>query len=127
MSRKIPSGKIAGGIVRFIIGIPRWVLRIALILLVVPLVLGGLEQCHSVAEPPPSGQAPWVVQTYISTDNVTRIPAHFYLGKEYGVFDGVPVLKGYWEYDGNDYIYHEAIIEFPQSEYGAIDVLRRTQ
>lgn len=110
---------------RAIISVPRWVLRAGLLVLIIFMVLGALRYCQGDIDPPPIDQAPWVVQTYIYSDDGTRVPSRYYLGKEYSTIDGIPALKGYWDFDGKEYRYHEAVKMFRLEDYGPVDIIRR--
>jgi hypothetical protein len=99
---------------------------IFLAIILIPVIFGlfAVRQ-HQSAEPEVK-DAPWLVQTYLYVKGI-KTPSHTFYGQQYSTVNGVPTLLVYWEWNGRKYVKHEGTKSFPQSEWGAVDIVRRTQ
>ena len=98
-----------------------WVARIAIGLLFLFILLGGIAFAVNKSEPPSPDKAVYAIQTY-SADGL-KIPSRIYFTDEI-VYDGnLPVVTDYWKFDGENYkrIKNERIFTEP------VTIVRRTK
>jgi len=91
---------------------------VVLVLLVVAglfFSLGYVKQCSRVEKPPTAIDAPWLIQT----------SSRIYYAREYSIRQGTPSVKGYWVFDGRNYKFMDGVLEFKESIYGKVTVIRR--
>lgn len=101
----------------------KWIPRILLMALVVWIATGIINYYLTRPSKPPEPPY-YAIQTY--SNDEFKVPSRIYFTKEFSYNDdGIPVAKGYWDYDGKDYHKHNSSIEFPQDIYGNIEVVRR--
>ena len=99
----------------------KWASRVVTGTVLLFFLLSAVMCFMQPGEPP---ETEWGVQTY--TNDQFRIPSRYYYGDSIEYIDGYPVLKGsWWSYDGKKYHKHKGDKEFPVSEYGKVDVIRR--
>ncbi len=105
-----------------------WIVR-GISILIILLILGGVisfaaSYFSRPAVAPSIDNAPWSIQTY-SVDEM-RVPSRIYYAESVGQDGQTPVITNYWTYNGKKYYYHRGNKEFPVSEYGAIQIVKRT-
>ncbi|MDD5338179.1 MAG: hypothetical protein PHG35_02040 [Dehalococcoidales bacterium] len=110
---------------KLIITLPRWGARIILLLIIIPFILGFFAVCQQQSTEPSVKNAPWAVQTYTYMDDGTKVRSRLFYGQQYSTVDGTPTLLNWYEWNGKKYILHKETTSFPQSEWGAVDIIKR--
>lgn len=106
---------------------PLWLVRIGSILtmLVVFTLAGSMAYVYitGYGQGVPE-KAPFAIMTYSHIDN-QALPLRTYYGDKYLEVDGEPALDGWWSFNGQRYVYHRGVKDFPKAEWGAVTVIRR--
>ncbi len=101
----------------------KWVVRGIGLLMLLMLIGGVLPFFYQPGSLPATSSANWAIQTY-STDGL-HIPSRIYYAEKVEFRDGVPVISGYWTFDGEKYHKQRGEKALPVEECGIIDIIRR--
>jgi len=97
-----------------------WITRIASLAFLLLLVAGALVFATGPDEAPDIEKAPWGIQTY--TDDV---PSRVYYAEDVRLEGNMPIIKGYWSFNGKKFKFNKGEKEFPQSDYSFVQVVDR--
>jgi len=105
----------------------KWLGRILICFVIIVFAIGALTWLQNRAMSPPSVKdAPWAIQTF--SNDEFKIPSRVYYTEIIEIQqDGTPVIRNYWNYDGERYHRYRGEKSFPVDLYGNIQIVRRGQ
>lgn len=84
----------------------KWLGRILLLLLLMPVIIGAYAYFELKSrEPPDIEKAEYGVQAYYEYADGQKVPTRYYYTEKIEIVNGEAVLDGYWKFDGLKYNY----------------------
>lgn len=97
-----------------------WLSRLVALAFVVLLVVGALVFASAPDPAPSIEKAPYGIQTYTND-----VPSRAYYAQNIRLEGNVPIVTGYWDFDGKDFKFHKGEKEFPPSKYSYVQIVDR--
>ncbi len=95
----------------------RVVVILALIIVGVPVLLGGVAYLTKPAGPPSVADAPWQVQT----------SSRVYYAKVYEIVAKSPAITGYWVLESRGWQFHKETFILRKELFGNVAIVRRVK
>ena len=85
------------------------------------LIAGTIIFAQQPDLPPDPEKARWGIQTYVS-----GYPSRIYFSEDLELVGNMPVVTGYYSFDGDKYKFHKGVKEFPRDDYSYVRVVDRS-